>query len=86
MKTAYVFSWTPDQGEDIISFLIDTHSVIKIELDRYDKTVAPIVDVYSIENWIKGLSKTFQIKIAVAFDLAKNDLQTNPTINNVAND
>ncbi|AIQ16789.1 hypothetical protein H70357_09030 [Paenibacillus sp. FSL H7-0357] len=74
MKTAYVLSWTPDQGEDIISFLVDTHSVIKIELDRYDKTVAPIVDVYSIENWIKGLSKTFQIKIAVAFDLAKNDL------------
>lgn len=32
MKTAHVLSWTPDQGEDIISFLVDTHSVIKIEL------------------------------------------------------
>ncbi|MCL6603147.1 MAG: hypothetical protein K6T94_09760 [Paenibacillus sp.] len=74
MKTAHVLSWTPDQGEDIISFLVDNHSVITIELDRYDKTIAPIVDVYPIEYWIKGLSKTFQIKIAVAFDLAKNDL------------
>lgn len=53
---------------------MDTHSVIKIELDRYDNTIAPIVDVYPIENWMKGLSKTFQIKIAVAFELAKNDL------------
>ncbi|MDQ0887894.1 hypothetical protein QFZ81_002982 [Paenibacillus sp. V4I9] len=74
MKTAHVLSWTPEQGEDIISFLVDTYSVIKIELDRYDNTIAPIVDVYLIENWMKGLSKTFQIKIAVAFDLAKNDL------------
>lgn len=74
MKTAHVLFWTPEQGEDIISFLVDTHSVIKIELDRYDNTVTPIVDVYPLESWIKGLSKTFQIKIAVALDLAKNDL------------
>ncbi|WP_127529476.1 hypothetical protein [Paenibacillus kobensis] len=74
MKTAHVLSWTPDQGEDIISFLVDTHSVIKIELNRYDNTISPIVDVYPIEIWMKGLSKTFQIKIAVAFEMAKNDL------------
>ncbi|ETT46623.1 MULTISPECIES: hypothetical protein [unclassified Paenibacillus] len=74
MKTAYVLSWIPDQGEDIISFLVDTHSVIKIELDRYDNTVTPLVDVYPIEHWMKGLSKTFQIKILVALDLAKNDM------------
>ncbi|WP_438445395.1 hypothetical protein [Gorillibacterium sp. sgz5001074] len=74
MTTAHVLSWTPEQGEDIISFLVDTHSVITVELDRYEKTMAPIVEVYPIENWMKGLSKTFQIKIAVAFDLVKNDL------------
>ncbi|WP_079914851.1 hypothetical protein [Paenibacillus sp. 32352] len=74
MKTAYILYWTPEQGEDIISFLVDTHSVIKIELDRYDDKIAPIVDVYPIENVIKGRSKTNQIKIAVALDLAKNDL------------
>ncbi|MBE1445397.1 hypothetical protein [Paenibacillus sp. OAS669] len=73
MKTAYVLSWTPEQGEDIFSFLVDTHSVIKIELDRYDDAIVPIVEVYPIDNWIKG-SKTFQIKIAVALDLAKNDI------------
>lgn len=74
MKTAYILYWTPEQGEDIISFLVDTHSVIKIELDRYDDKIAPIIDVYPIENLIKGRSKTNQIKIAVALELAKSDL------------
>ena len=74
MKNAYMLYWIPEQGEDIITFLVDTHSVIMIELDRYDYEVAPIVEVYPIENLIKGLSKTNQIKIAVALDLAKNDM------------
>ncbi|WP_409342571.1 hypothetical protein [Paenibacillus sp. MBLB4367] len=74
MKTAHVLSWTPEQGEDIYSFLVDTHSVIKIELDRYDDSIAPIVEVYPIEKWMKGLSKIFQIKLAVALDAANNDI------------
>lgn len=74
MKTAYILYWTPEQGEDIITFLVDTHSVIEIELDRYDNKIAPIVEVYPIDNLIKGRSKTNQIKIAVALDLAKNEL------------
>ncbi|SDW22162.1 hypothetical protein [Paenibacillus sp. CF384] len=75
MKTAHAVDWIPEQGEDIISYLVDTHSVIKIELDCYDKSVVPIVDVYPIEIWMKGLSKRSQIKIAVAIELAKNDLK-----------
>ncbi|CAN7365729.1 hypothetical protein LJR153_002209 [Paenibacillus sp. LjRoot153] len=75
MKTAYILYWIPEQGEDIISFLVDTQTVIQIELDRYDNKVAPIIDVYLLENLTKGFSKTNQIKIAVALDLAKNDLK-----------
>jgi len=75
MKTAYILYWTPEQGEDIITFLVDTHSVINIELDRYDDKIAPIVDIYPIENLLRGRSKTNQIKIAVALELAKNDLK-----------
>ncbi|OAS18655.1 hypothetical protein [Paenibacillus oryzisoli] len=74
METAYILYWIPEQGEDIISFLVDTQTVIQIELDRYDNEVVPIVDVYHLENWTKGFSKTNQIKIAVALDLAKTDL------------
>ena len=54
---------------------MDTDSVITIELDRYDDQIAPIVNVYPLDNLIKGLSKTNQIKIAVALDLAKNDIK-----------
>ncbi len=39
-------------------------------MDRYDEKIAPIINLYTIENLIKGLSKTNQIKIAVALDLA----------------
>ncbi|WP_249899977.1 hypothetical protein [Paenibacillus sp. PK3_47] len=76
MKTAHVLSWIPEQGEDIISFLVDTHSVIKIELDRYDHSVSPVIEVYPIEKWMKNLSKTFQIQLAVALDLAKSDMNS----------
>ncbi|MBD3918349.1 hypothetical protein H8B09_06245 [Paenibacillus sp. PR3] len=76
MKTAYILYWIPEQGEDIITFLIDTHSIIDIELDRYDERIAPIMSVIPIENWSKGLSKTNQIKLAVAMELAKKDLES----------
>jgi len=57
-----------------ISFLVDTHAVIKIELDRYEDNIAPTIDVYPVEDIIKGSSKTNQIKIAVALELARKDL------------
>ncbi|MDQ0885864.1 hypothetical protein QFZ81_000952 [Paenibacillus sp. V4I9] len=77
MKTAHTLSWTPEQGEDIFSFLVDTHSVIKIELDRYDNTIPPIVDVYPIEIWLKGLSKIVQIKVAKVIKVMQQNCSTN---------
>jgi hypothetical protein len=74
MKTAYILYWIPEQGEDIITFLVDTDSLITIELDRYDYSVSPIVNVHPIECLCRGISKINQIKIAVAMDLAKRDL------------
>lgn len=74
MKTAYVLYWIPEQGEDIITFLVNIDSVITIELDRNDYSISPIVNVHPIECLFKGISKVNQIKIAVAMDLAKRDL------------
>lgn len=74
MKTAYILYWIPEQGEDIITFLVDTHSVITIELDRFDQQIDPIIEVYPVESLLKGRSKMHQIKIAVALDLATIDL------------
>ncbi|MDG0813985.1 hypothetical protein [Cohnella rhizosphaerae] len=74
MKTAYILYWIPEQGEDIITFLVDTHSVITIELDRFDHQVEPIIEIYPFESLLKGFSKMHQIKIAVALDLATKDM------------
>ncbi len=76
MKTAYILQWISEQGENIITFLVDTHVVMEIELDRYNDNIAPVVKTYSLESLTKGFSKTNQIKIAVALDLAKNDLKS----------
>lgn len=75
IKTAYILYWIPEQGEDIITFLVDTHSVIEIELDRFNHKIDPIFEVYPLEWFIKGLSKWNQIKIAVALDLATKDIK-----------
>ncbi|MBY0014022.1 hypothetical protein [Paenibacillus typhae] len=75
MKTAYTLYWIPEQGEDIITFLVDMDYVVTIELDRYNHTIAPIVSVDPIESLHTGLSKINQIKIVVALDLAKKDLE-----------
>jgi hypothetical protein len=74
MKTAYTLYWIPEQGEDIITFLVDMVYVVTIELDRYDHAITPIVNVDSIESLHKSLSRINQIRIAVALDLAKRDL------------
>lgn len=75
MKTAYTLYWIPEQGEDIITFLVDMDYAVTIELDRYDHAIAPIVSVDPIESLHKSLSKINQIRIAVALDLAKRDLE-----------
>lgn len=75
MQTAYILYWIPEQGEDIITFLVDIDAVTTIELDCYDYSIAPIVDVYPIERLHSRLSKINQIKVAVALDLAKLDLE-----------
>ncbi|WP_271755149.1 hypothetical protein [Cohnella sp. JJ-181] len=74
MKTAYILYWIPEQGEDIITVLVDTHSVITIELDRFNHQIDPIIEVYPFEALLKGRSKKHQIKIAVALDLATRDM------------
>jgi hypothetical protein len=77
MKTAYILDWIPDESEDIITFLVDTHTVIQIELDRLDSEIEPIIEVYPLETLKKGRSKWNQIKIEVALDLATKDININ---------
>jgi hypothetical protein len=75
MKTAYIIDWIPEQGEDIINFLVDTSVIAQIEFDRIVLDAEPQIEVCSIEDYSQGLRKWGQIKFAVALDLAQRDLE-----------
>jgi|BioPla2DNA2_1021312.scaffolds.fasta_scaffold58733_2 hypothetical protein len=74
MKTAYIINWTPEQGEDLYTILINVDTIAKIEISRISSDEKPIIQTYTLKDFNKGLSKVFQIKLAVAIDLAKNDI------------
>lgn len=71
MKTAYIVQWIPEQGEDIYKILIDDNIIAEIELNRYNSETEQIVSYNSITQYLQGLSKINQIKLAVALDLVK---------------
>jgi hypothetical protein len=75
MNTAYIIHWIPEQGEDIYKILINDRVIAEIELERHNAEVEPIVESLTIPQYLKGLSKQNQIKLAVALDLAKQDLK-----------
>jgi len=75
MNTAYIVNWIPEQGEDIYNILINDNIIAEIELDRYNTEIEPIVETKTISQYLQGLSKQSKIKLAVALDLAKQDLK-----------
>jgi hypothetical protein len=77
MTTAYILHWIPEQGEDFYKILINDSLIVDIEVNKIDQSIASIIKVEQISNYRLGLSKINQIKLAVAMDLAKNDLNKN---------
>lgn len=75
VKTAYILNWTPEQGEDIYIILVGLDKVAKVEISRNNLLDAPNIETFMLKDFKKGLSKAFQIKLAVAIDLAKADLE-----------
>lgn len=75
MKAAYIIYWIPEQGEDIYKILINDRFVAEIKLERNNDEVKPKVKTLTVSQYLKGLSKQNQIKLAVALDLVKHDLK-----------
>lgn len=75
MKTAYFINHVPEQGEDFYMMLINTNVITKIEVDRYNYDVNPIIESATVNDYLQGRNKIEQIKIMVAFDLANSDLE-----------
>lgn len=75
INTAYILNWTPEQGEDIYTVLVNLDKIAKVEISRVNCLEAPFIETFKLKDFEKGLSKVFQIKLAVAIDLAKKDLE-----------
>jgi hypothetical protein len=75
MKTAYILNWTPEQGEDIFTILVDLDKIAKVEISRVNLSEVPLIEIYNLKDFQRRLSKIFQIKLAVAIDLAKKEHQ-----------
>lgn len=76
LTSAYVLSWTPDQGEDIFTVLIDTATVAFVELDRIHAATEPRIDSMSVAEYLRHrLGRPRRLKMAVAIDLAEADLR-----------
>ena len=75
VKSAYILNWTPDQSEDIFTILVNLDKIAKIEISRVNHSEVPIIETFNLKDFQRGLSKIFQIKLAVAIDLAKKEHQ-----------
>ncbi|CAH8713351.1 hypothetical protein M5W83_26695 [Paenibacillus thiaminolyticus] len=75
VKSAYILNWTPEQGEDIFTILVDLDRIAKVEISRVNPSEVPIIETFNLKDFQRRLSKIFQIKLAVAIDLAKKEHQ-----------
>ncbi len=69
-KTAYVLHWTPDQGEDIYTVLIDGSYLVITEIDRKNESLSSTVEREEIKEYLLGLSRMNQVRLIVAQELA----------------
>ncbi|WP_020412365.1 hypothetical protein [Microbulbifer variabilis] len=69
-KTAYVLHWIPEQLEDLYTVLISGSYLVDVEIAKYDNSKPPIVERSELKSYMHGLSKSNQVRLAVAKDLA----------------
>ncbi len=70
VSNAYVLHWTPEQLEDIYVVLIEGSFLVSVEIDKFDSSKQPIFERIELKDYLHGLSKMNQIRLAVAQDLA----------------
>lgn len=74
LETAYILHWIPEQEEDFYKILINDSLIADIELNRINQDIVPTIKSMPLSQYKVGLSKINQIKLAVAIDLARKDL------------
>lgn len=67
---AYVLNWVPEQLEDIYLVLIDGSFLVGVEIDKFEQTKPPLFERIELNDYLHGLSKMNQVRLAVAKELA----------------
>ncbi|WP_010248546.1 hypothetical protein [Acetivibrio cellulolyticus] len=80
IKTAYFLGHTIEQCEDIYTLLVNDNIIVSIEIDKYNISVDPIVEIESVEDYLNGIGKQRHIEFLVAMDLVKKDLKSSKSI------
>jgi hypothetical protein len=68
---ALVLHWTPDQSEDFYTVLIEGAFLATVRIDRSDAGDTPSIDRYELQDYLRGLSRVYQVQLLVAQDLVK---------------
>lgn len=77
LKTVYIINHIPEQGEDSYIVLVNLDIIAMIEINHNSQDENAILETMNVNKFNKGMSKMEQIKLAVALDLAKNDINSN---------
>jgi len=73
-KCGYVVSWTPEQGEDLYSIVVNEKVIFKIEVNRIDLEEEVIWSAVPIKEYRKGLKgKPAQLGLEIALKLLLED-------------
>lgn len=67
---AIILHAIPEQLEDLYTVLVDGSYLVEVEIDKYDLSKPPIVERKELKPYLHGLSKSNQVRLAVAQDLA----------------
>ena len=79
IKSVYILSHTPEQGEEFFCFLIDGKFVIGFELE-YERKIAEDINIYSVEEYRRSLKGKIKIlDFIIALELSKNDMKHSTT-------
>ena len=72
-QNSFVLNWTPEQGEDLYTVLINGEYIIYTEIVRESQEMLSPIKKANLKDYLKGLKKRDQLKFFVAQDLAKKN-------------
>lgn len=71
VRNAFVLHWTPDQSEDFYTVLIEGAFLAAMGIEKSGERETPSIKRYELRDYLRGLSRVYQVRLLVAQDLAR---------------